>query len=176
MLFIFCFIIFVKKYKIKKYYKMGKKKFVEKVYYKVVIDSVKLQVVNGNGTVLVTIPESQSFILTTKETGHKYLKEKPDTTVTDIAYITTENPSTIGSPIIYNLQTNIKEKDSFVSFIGTDVGPGGTQYPPKIELDSVVTGASGRFKGATKAKYIIRTTIEGNIITRTFDVSVIGYR
>jgi hypothetical protein len=154
---------------------MGKKKFVEKVYFKVVYDGTN--VLNGNGNLLVTFPQTQSFILTTKETGSKFLKEKPDTVVTDIVYRTPENPSTIGSPIIINLQTNIKEKDSFVSIIGTDVFPGGSQNPPKIELDSVVTGASGRFKGATKAKYIIRTTaIEGNIITRTFDVTISGHR
>lgn len=155
---------------------MGKKKFVEKVYYKVVIDSVKLQLVNGNGTVLVTKPETQSYILTTKETGSKFLKEKPDTVVTEIIYITPENPSAIGSSNIWNYEIRCDEKDSFLSYIGTEVLPGGTQITPESKFEATVSGASGRFKGATKVKSIIQTTVEGDIITRTHNVTITGHR
>ena len=152
------------------------KKFSEKVFFKVVVNTDTKQIVNGNGHVLVTVPESQSIIVTTNETGHKYLTEKPDTTVTNIVYNLPENASVTGSPIILNHQTNIKEKDSFVSFIGTDILPGGTQIIPTTPVYSVVTGASGRFEGATTAKSIGVITIDGNILTMTQEIIITGYR
>ena len=74
---------------------MGKKKFVEKVYFKIIVNLQTQQILNGNSYGLVTKPETQSFILTTKETGHKYLKEKPDTIVTEIIYAIPNNPLNI---------------------------------------------------------------------------------
>jgi len=153
-----------------------KKKFVEKVYFKVVTDVIKKKVVNGNVTVITTIPETRSVIFTTKETGHKFLKEKLDTTVTNILYKTIQNSSVIGSPFIANYQTNINEKDSFVCYIGTEIIPGETILPGEFVSHSVVTGANGRFEGATEVKTIIKTNVNGNIKTDTHNVTVTGYR
>ena len=154
----------------------GGKDFVEKVYFKVVRDIKKPQLLNGNVNLLVTLPTSQSTLITTKETGHKFLKEKPDTIVTYIVYATNENPAVLGSSEIINFQTNIKEKDSFLSCIGTETLPGGFKIPNKLEFDSSAIGGSGRFKGAEKAKFIVRTSIEGNIRTATYDVTISGHR
>jgi hypothetical protein len=167
---------FCKKYKIKRYYKMGKKKFVEKVYFKVVYDGTN--VVNGVGNLLVTFPQTQSFILTTKETGSKFLKEKPDTVVTEITYITLENTSLLGSPNIWNVEKRVQEKDSFVSYVTTEVFPGGINnlLIPEARFTAPVSASIGRFAGATKVKSVVLSTSEGGIITRTHNVSVIGYR
>ena len=155
---------------------MGKKKFVEKVYFKIIVNLQTQQILNGNSYGLVTKPETQSFILTTKETGHKYLKEKPDTIVTKIVYRTIENPVVLGSLEINNYQTNIKEKDSFVSYVGTETLSSGTEFPTRIEKRSVVTGGIGRFEGALEATTIIKTKDEGNIRTVTNDITITGYR
>ena len=152
------------------------KKFKEKIYFKIVVNTQTQQILNGNSYGLGTTPETQSFILTTKETGNKYLKEKPDTIVTYVVYRTIENPLVLESLEINNHQTIIKEKDSLVSYIGTETLSSGTQFPTKIEASSVVTGGSGRFEGATKATIIIKTKDEGNIRTVTHDITITGYR
>ena len=156
-----------------------KKKFVEKVYYKIVVDlTVPLKINPGNVYGIVTKPESGSYILTTKETGSKFLKEKPDTTVTEIVYITPENASLLGSPNIWNYEVRIDEKksNSFLSYQGTETFLIPARKLPGANLTATVSAASGRFKGAEKVESVIVNTVEGNFLTKTTIATITGHR
>jgi hypothetical protein len=157
-----------------------KKKFVEKLYYKVVVDlTVPFKIINsGNANGLVTKPESGSYILTTKETGSKFLKEKPNTVVTEIVYITPENAALLGSPNIWNYEIRIDEKNSnsFLSYQGTEIFPIPPPILPGSNLTATVSAASGRFKGAEKVESVIVNTVEGNFLTKTTTATITGYR
>ena len=152
------------------------KKFTEKIYFKVVANLKTRKLLNSTAIDLVTRPVTQSYMFTTKETGPKYLNEKPDTIVTEIIYAIPNNPLVLGSPNIRSYEIRINEKDSFLSYIGTEVLPGGIDPLPEVKFKSVVTGASGRFEGALEVTTIIRNTVKGDISTRTREITVTGHR
>ena len=145
---------------------MGKGKyFEEKIYF--CLNYVNEQLANGTVNTIVTEPSTNSSIITTKETGKDFLVEIPNTNVTIFNYVTSQRFGGfgLGGPVLSNLEYRVNEPqtNSFVSFIASYNYLEGT-YRPDYKLKLTITGAKGRFEGATDATIIHSTALANSAL------------
>jgi hypothetical protein len=157
---------------------MGKGKyFEEKIYFK--LNYVNEQLANGTVNTILTEPSTNSSIITTIETGKNFLVEIPNTNVTIFNYVTSRRFGLsvgLGGPVLSNLEYrfNEPETNSFVSFIASYNYLEGT-YRPDYTLKFTITGAKGRFEGATGAIIVHSTALADSALFYNA-VTISGFR
>jgi hypothetical protein len=156
---------------------MGKGKyFEEKIYF--CLNYVNEQLANGTVNTIVTEPSTNSSIITTKETDKKFLVEILNSNVTIFNYVTSQRFGGVGlgGPVLSNLEYRVNEPqtNSFVSFIASYNYLEGT-YRPEYTLKLTITGAKGRFEGATGAILVHSTKVSDSALFYNV-VTISGFR
>ena len=154
---------------------MGKcgEKFVEKVYYKFIFDKNN-NTVNGNFEFINTTPKSISYIRTTKETDKTFKKEYPlRTYFINVLEIKKSKFSNLEPVRFKKVSINETDTNSYLTF--ESMNNEGTIFTPDSIENCVVTGANGRFLGATNAK-VTYSTDKTNPLIKYRVVKVTGYR
>jgi hypothetical protein len=154
---------------------MGKcgEKFSEKVYYKFIFDKNN-NTTNGNFEFVNTTPKSISYIRTTKETDKTFKKEYPLRTYFINVLEIKKSKLNNSEPVRFKkVSINETDTNSYLTF--ESINNEGTIFTPDSTEDCTVTGATGRFLGATKAK-VIYSTDKTNPLIKYREVIVTGYR
>ena len=154
---------------------MGKcgKHFIEKIYYKFVFDKDN-NTTNGNFEFITTNPKSISYIRTTKETDSTFQNEYPLRTYFISVLEINKSRFNDLEPVRFK-KVSIDETDTNSYLTFESINNAGTIFTPDSIEHCTVTGATGRFLGATKAK-VTYSTDKSNPLIKYRVVKVTGYR
>jgi hypothetical protein len=150
------------------------KKFKEKFYYAIKVKDDKLQ--NGTEVDIVTIPNIpiansilRLYNLSDKTFTIEYPKRNLFTQRYKIKQYNSESAFTSTNYQVYEEDTN-----SYILFTQIIINDSNIPVKPDGKYTSTVTGATGRFEGATKVFWTQYTDPKDKTLYRTFTVT--GYR